>query len=623
MRRPALVIAAILSLSGLTFVASATAAEPIPAPTASVADPWVGQQITMTGDVTTPVVRAVELQYKSGSSWKKVTSGKTAAEGTYALKVTQTVATRDYRVIAAKSGSNPALTSAPTTVVTRADKVSSPILSRDGSSIVARGVADPILPGRLFRLEYKSGSSWKTLGSAAEDAGGGINVVAPSSGSRSYRLAADPQDGSTGAVSPTRTFDFGPAALGAHTIYVTTDSGKNPVKKGAVFPGTAVIDNGDPLRLETLSVRGNSTASKPKKPYKLKFEEKQGPFGFSKDKTWILLANYLDRTYVRSDAAWDLADSLANGRWNPKRQFTELYINGKYQGSYELVQSIKIDSKRVNVAKPTGQIIEIDPHYKADGVPGFIGQSKLPFSFKDPDEYKKLPDGVTDDPEGLTAARVTGMRTKIQQFEKVLYAKDWSKVDFDTLAPADDWKTYLDLDAAVDYYLVKEFTKDQDADFFRSNYFYTNNFDPNAADKLIMGPLWDFDRSAGAASNEKTTIASTSGWWIRGNGSAAHNTNKVHWYTRITKDPRFLAALSQRWAATKDRFKAVSVTGVDASVVELGTMVAENDRVRWASSGSRYPAYTSSFTKEVAWLKNWYAGRYAWMDMNIPAPPAG
>ena len=61
-----------------------------------------------------------------------------------------------------------------------------------------------------------------------------------------------------------------------------------------------------PLTLETIAVRGNSSATKPKKPYKLKFADKQAPFGMVKDRTWILLANYVDRTLVRSKVAFEL-----------------------------------------------------------------------------------------------------------------------------------------------------------------------------------------------------------------------------------------------------------------------------------------------------------------------------
>ena len=436
----------------------------------------------------------------------------------------------------------------------------------------------------------------------------------------------------------------GPSTLGKNVVYVTTNSGGTPVTKGVDYPAKTVIKSGDTLSatldLETIAVRGNSSADKDKKPYKLKFENKQKPFGMKSDKTWIMLANYGDWTLIRSMVAWDLGKMLDGLKWTPDSRFAELFLNGKYMGSYQMVQSIKIDGSRVDIDDTTGQVIEFDPHWKEDGVPGMVGKSGMNYAWKDPDEFKEL-DGGGEDPEGLTNAKISAMKTRIRAFETVLYGadgtKDWSKVHYSTLAPQDDWMTYLDLDSAVDYYLAREFTKDNDADFYRSNFFYTNDVDPNAVDptdpndpdKFFMGPIWDFDRSAGAKPAGDTSVTSPTGWWIRGNGSPNHDTNKIHWFTRIAKDPRFLKALHDRWAAKKAAFEAIGPSGVTAAVAkmsgigdyELGKQVAANDRSRWAGHGGRYPAKTSSYTGELNWVRDWYSDRYAWMNTELLKNP--
>jgi hypothetical protein len=304
-------------------------------------------------------------------------------------------------------------------------------------------------------------------------------------------------------------------------------------------------------------------------------------------------------------------------------------------GSYQMVQSIKIDNNRVDVDKETGQVIEFDPHWKEDGVPGMVGKTGVNYAWKDPDEFK---DGGAD-PEGLTNPKINAMKQRIRDFEDVLYGpsgyRDWKT--YEPSSPASDWTTYLDMDSAVDYYLAREFTKDNDADMYRSNFFYVNNVavdavdpnDPADPDKFFMGPIWDFDRSAGAKpAGGSTTITEPTGWWMRGNGSQNHDTNKIHWYTRITDDPRFLAALDQRWAEMRLHFEAVGPHGVSTAVRKLGggtgeqndadyglgKQVAANDRKIWSSYGSRYPAKTSSYTAELSWVRNWYSERFEWMD---------
>ena len=153
--------------------------------------------------------------------------------------------------------------------------------------------------------------------------------------------------------------------------------------------------------------------------------------------------------------------------------------------------------------------------------------------------------------------------------------KDWSKVHYSTLQPQDDWQTYLDLNSAVDYYLAREYSKDNDADFYRSNFFYTNNVDPTSSDKFFMGPIWDFDRSAGAKpGGGSTTITEPTGWWIRGQGSQNHDTNSRHWFTLIAKDPR--------------RFrKPLGISSLGGRAGGAGARVHDRHRQRPQGSGRR------------------------------------
>jgi hypothetical protein len=500
----------------------------------------------------------------------------------------------------------------------------------------------------LFREQ--TGGVWVEVATATSNSSGDAVFDKVGGFTESARLFAGTTTGLRTELDkvlfvPTKAPSGGPTTLGTNVVYATTDNGKTPTTKGVDYTGKAVTVSGDTisdsLDLETIAVRGNSTADKAKKPYKLKFEDKQKPFGMKSDKTWILLANYGDWSLIRSKVAWDLGNALSGLQWTPKSTFTELFINGKYLGSYQLVESIKIDKNRVPIDDETGQVIENDPHWKTDGVPGFIGASGMNYAWKDPDEFKDLEPGDDGypglDPTGLTTPKIDAMKNRIKHFQTVLYGadkkKDWSTTTWTTWGQGgtNDWSTYLDPASAVDYYLAREFTKDNDADFYRSNFFYTGNVfndtpGTTGFTKFFMGPIWDFDRSAGAKNPAgSTSISSPTGWWIRGNGSQNHDTNKIHWFTRISKDPRFLKALDERWAAKKGAFAAVfddgSATGTKAAVAAmgggdytLGLQVAANDRKIWSSSGSRYSPHSSSYSGEVSWLRKWYQDRYAWMD---------
>lgn len=622
--------------------------------------PLPGQLVTISGDIGTDGPRAVTLQ-KYTSSWSTYSSGTTLADGTFSFDASTTSASRRFRVTAAATTAFAAVTTSEVIVTTLADGVSLSVF-RAGNTLQVTGQAKILLPGRGFALQYRSGSSWipVTTDPAAlvEDATGVIKGKTAVAGSKTYRLLGAPVDGLPAVASNFVAFSASPATLGKSVIYVTTDSGGTPTVKGKDYTGAATLVSGDtvtgPLRLETIAVRGNSSATKPKKPYKLKFVDKQKPFDMKSDRTWILLANYGDRALIRSRIAFDLGRKQTGLKWTPDERFTELYINGKYLGSYQLVQSIKIDGNRVKIDKNTGQIMEHDPHWTTDETEGFVGPSGMNYSYKDPDTLV----GAAPFPgEELSSERMRLMKNKILQFESVLYSKDWSKITDGPggtvlynglpLTPQQDWMTYLDLASSVDYILTREFTKDNDADFYRSNFFYTNDVRPffngenatykysyltgdTSSAKFFMGPIWDFDRSAGAAPLGGTGISNTTGWWTNGSGSPNHDTNKKHWFTRVWKDPRFVAALKARWNDKKADYEAVSLgldSGVNLAVARLddpaaavgatSSRVAANDRAKWGSSGSRYAAKSSSYAGEVAWLKNWYAKRYAWLEDQI------
>ena len=73
------------------------------------------------------------------------------------------------------------------------------------------------------------------------------------------------------------------------------------------------------------------------------------------------------------------------------------------------------------------------------------------------------------------------MKSRILAFEKVLYGSDFDD-------PEDGWTKYLDIDSAVDYYLAKEFTKENDSDFYRSKFFYIARLHQSPIVEVLHGP---------------------------------------------------------------------------------------------------------------------------------------
>lgn len=118
-------------------------------------------------------------------------------------------------------------------------------------------------------------------------------------------------------------------------------------------PGTLLLLDADarPVYdglLTQVRIRGNSTTKYDKKAYQIKLEQGTPLFGMEKDKTWVLLANYIDRSLLRNVVALNLANA-AGLPYTPSCVSADVYVNYEYMGNYLLCEKVSIDKGRVNI----------------------------------------------------------------------------------------------------------------------------------------------------------------------------------------------------------------------------------------------------------------------------------
>jgi hypothetical protein len=94
--------------------------------------------------------------------------------------------------------------------------------------------------------------------------------------------------------------------------------------------------------------RGNSTWIMPKKPYKIKLDNKAKLLGMSTDNEWVLLANYSDRSLLRNSTAFEIS-RIVGMDWTPRSRNVELYLNNTYLGVYQLAEHVKVSEERCNL----------------------------------------------------------------------------------------------------------------------------------------------------------------------------------------------------------------------------------------------------------------------------------
>jgi hypothetical protein len=374
---------------------------------------------------------------------------------------------------------------------------------------------------------------------------------------------------------------------------ITTDDGKPVLVKDTYVGANLGIDGAqgiDPFSGRmTLKGHGNTTWDQDKKPYRLKLESKAPLLGLPKDRNWILLANYFDKTLLRNRVAFELGRRF-DMAWTPRTLPVELTLNGEYRGVYDLVETIRVDKNRVNIAdsdvttsaKKTGFIVEINQ--RMDEAVCWRTTRGLPMCI--------------DTPDPASDAQAAYIESYVQQAEDALFSDH--ATDPDT-----GYEQYFDVASLIDWFLVNEIVKNQDAKDFASIYLYKD-----AGGKLKFGPLWDFDLSAGNVNYSDAQYPE--GWWVADG----------RWISRLREiDPTFRTRVRARWDELKASQLDTLTDFIDQSAQQYGSSGAAGRNFgKWPVLNQKLwpnPVVTGSYPGEVAYLKGWITRRIAWMDANL------
>lgn len=375
-------------------------------------------------------------------------------------------------------------------------------------------------------------------------------------------------------------------------VNITTENAVAITSKDVYVNGRFVIDpNGSPGVAAfdaTMKIkgRGNSTWGMPKKPYKIKLDAKASVLGMPTDKEWVLLANYSDKTLLRNFMAFEMGRRLGIS-YVPRAQFVEVTLNGDYLGNYLLTEQMKISPDRVKLTEIkatdlTGDLITggyfIEQDERLDEVINWRTSRNVPYTVKEPST--------------LVPEQITWIKNYMQGVENNLYSSSFAD-------PVTGYANDIQVDTFIDWYLVSEVFKNQDA-FFSSIYFVKER-----GQKLAMGPLWDFDLSAGNV--DYSSASDPEGWWVR-SGS--------QWFGRLFQDPVFESRVRVRWNQVKASKIDVLLPLIDKYAEMLGPS-QERNFVRWPILGVYvWPnkVVTGSYQGEVDYAKDFLVKRIKWLD---------
>lgn len=286
-----------------------------------------------------------------------------------------------------------------------------------------------------------------------------------------------------------------------YRININTLNNEFPLSVSTYIDGTLNITEQDTsiiikdIEKMRIRLRGNSTSEAVKKPFKIKFDNKQSLFGLESAKEWVLLANYFDKTNIRNYLAYKTANKLSNLDFQPSSIFVDVYINNDYQGLYMLCEQIEANKGRVDIEdnlSPTGIssfLLEVDgralDEYAGYANKCYISLGNYTIAFKYPKASKYV--------EAVKENNIAF----IDEYEKnINWATNYLNNAFDLLKSNvyEVYSEYFDIPSFIDYYLIQEFFKNVDVGYL-SQYYVIDQSDEIV--KIKSGPVWDFDISAG------------------------------------------------------------------------------------------------------------------------------
>ncbi|MFD0794347.1 CotH kinase family protein [Mucilaginibacter litoreus] len=381
---------------------------------------------------------------------------------------------------------------------------------------------------------------------------------------------------------------------GIPILYLTTDG--PVVSKDNYVNGTVVVDGNNRYTQEVTSIplkikgRGNSTwANFPKKPYRLKFNDKAAMLGMPAAKNWVLLANYDDKTLLRNRIALEFARRIGSD-FAPQSRFVEVIMNGEFLGNYLLTSQVEVNSKRVNItemgsgdnsgdALTGGYLLELDQ--RKDEKYWFVTKKNLPFTIKSP--------------EDITPQQLAYIQNYMQATEDALFAAN-------SADPVNGYAKYINVQSFMNWFFVEEVVKNQDGRDFSSIYYYKDR-----GGKLGMGPVWDFDLSSGNV--DYSVAKDPDSWYIR----------DASWMINLFKDVNFRSKVKVRWNEIRHTAVDSIFTDIDETAAYLKYSQRKNftkwpilDQYVWPNA-----VVLGNYDAEVDYVKDFLRKRLKWIDADI------
>ena len=395
-------------------------------------------------------------------------------------------------------------------------------------------------------------------------------------------------------------------------------------------PAALTIKRDDSIFYEGIigiEIRGESSQYFDKKSYGFETWDKGyndldvALIGFPEEEDWILYGPFSDKSLIRNKLIYELSNQM--GRYTTKTEFVELTINYEYKGLYIFMEKLKRDKNRINISKlenedldnesiSGGYIIKIDKSDMEDGsytdynsfqsqfdvFGNENGEIRVNFNY----EYPK--------PGEIHANQKNYIKNYFYEFESSLASDKFKD-------PNNGFRKYIDEDSFIDFFILNELSNNVDG-YRLSTYLHKDR-----NEKLVIGPIWDFNLSFGNADycgGERYDV-----WCFKFNERCLGDYwNVPFWWNRLMEDEQFVSKLKERWNQLRTNILSdnnlIKLIDEKYSFLNNETDIIYKNFNRWKIFGIYIWPNSfigNNYYEEIDFLKNWIKNRTKWLDESI------
>ncbi len=373
-----------------------------------------------------------------------------------------------------------------------------------------------------------------------------------------------------------------------------------------------------------IELRGSSSKMFPKKQYALETQTDDGEnlnvslLGLPKENDWILNGPYSDKTLIRNVLIYQLSREL--GQYASRTRFCELVLNGDYRGVYILMEKIKRDKNRVNIAKlkedeisgldvTGGYIVKIDKKAgeQVDGWQSIFppypqASSRIYFQY----HYPK--------PDRIVPQQKSYIQNWMFNFEMTLFKNTFTD-------PDSGYYRWVNLPSFVDFLLLNEISKNVDG-YRLSTFMYKDRADKD--NHLHMGPIWDFNLAFGNANYYHGFDPTGWQWQINYDEQFVAWDDPFlvpFWWEKLMSDSVFVKQVIHRYSELRQSiFSLEHLFGLIDAYADTLNEAQERNFQRWPILGQYvWPNYFigQTYEAEIQFLKDWIEDRLNWLDSQL------